>query len=159
MASRRERGLRAYRIADRRHPLLDGSGALLFGARWNSPGRRVVYASLTFAGAMLEVLAHTGIGRVPRTLAWIEITVPPGVSVEEADAEAIPGWDGPGFAASRAFGDRWYDQRRSAVLLVPSVVTRVERNALLHQEHPGFPRIRASEPRAVRWDERLFGPG
>ena len=43
----------------------DGSGAMLHGARWNSPGRRVIYASENYAGALLEILAHAS-GGVPR---------------------------------------------------------------------------------------------
>ncbi|MGH8336162.1 MAG: RES family NAD+ phosphorylase, partial [Gammaproteobacteria bacterium] len=54
--------MRAFRIADRRHPLLDGLGAFLNGGRWNSKGRRVIYSSETYAGALLEILAHANIG-------------------------------------------------------------------------------------------------
>ena len=45
--------MRAFRIADRRHPIFDGTGAKLTGGRWNSPGRPVIYAAETFAGALL----------------------------------------------------------------------------------------------------------
>ena len=65
MAFQPEGDLTAYRRADARYPILDGGGAMRLGGRWNSPGRRVIYASLTFAGAMLEVLVHTNTGRVP----------------------------------------------------------------------------------------------
>src|SRR5437899_490220 len=142
MASRHRGPLRAFRIADIRHPILDGTGAMLHGARWNSPGRRVIYAAETYAGALLEVLAHTA-GRVPRRQVAIEIQIPPEIAVEEVAAAEIPGWDDEGLEVSRAFGDQWYDSRRSAVLLVPSLVTRIERNVLIHQEHPDFARIRA----------------
>ena len=138
-----------------RHPIFDGSGAMLHGARWNSPGRRVIYAAETYAGALLEILVHAN-GSVPRAQGFVEIEIPAGVSVEEAAAAAIPRWDAPDFEQSRAFGDRWYDGRRSAVLIVPSVVTHVERNILIHQDHPEFRRIRATEPAPVRWDTRLW---
>jgi RES domain-containing protein len=46
---------------------------------------------------------------------------------------------------------------RSAILLVPSVVTGgVESNAILNQDHPEFPLIQASAPRDVAWDRRLL---
>ena len=64
MVFRFRRAFQAYRIADRRHPLFDGTGAMLFGGRWNSPGRRVICASASYACAMLEVLVHTGMGRI-----------------------------------------------------------------------------------------------
>jgi RES domain-containing protein len=156
MASRRSEGLRAFRIADARHPIFDGTGAMLHGARWNSPGRRIIYAAETYAGALLEMLVHSS-GRVPRGLAFVEIEIPARLAIEEITAASVPNWDGPSFESAQAFGDRWYDERRSPVLMVPSVVTHVERNVLINQEHPDFHRIRASQAQPVRWDARLWG--
>ena len=48
----------AWRISKTRHAPFDGTGARLRGARWNSPGRPVIYAADSFAGSILEVLAH-----------------------------------------------------------------------------------------------------
>ncbi len=138
-----------------RHTILDGTGAMLYGGRWNSPGQRVIYASETYAGALLEILVH-GSGSVPRSQGYVEIEIPPGLSIEEVTADSLLHWDSASFEAARAFGDRWYDQRRTPVLMVPSVVTRVERNILIHQEHPDFARIRASRALPVRWDKRLW---
>lgn len=156
MASRPDR---AFRIADRRRPILDGTGAFLYGGRWNSPGRRVIYAADTFAGALLEVLVHARIGAVPRTHAWVEIAIPADVSVEELDPAELPGWAAEESEAARAFGDRWFDEQRSAILVVPSVVTSgIGRNVLINQDHPEFARFSASVPSEVVWDARLFHP-
>ncbi len=152
---RAERPLHAFRIAGRRHAIFDGSGAMLHGARWNSPGRRVIYAAETYAGALLEILVHAS-GGVPRSLAYIEIEIPAAVSIEEVKSHDLPRWDARSFEASRAFGDRWYDERRTAVLLVPSIVTPIERNVMINQEHADFARIGISQPLPVRWDTRLW---
>jgi RES domain-containing protein len=158
MAFRRSGPLRAFRIADMRHPIFDGTGAMLYGARWNSPGRRVIYAAETYAGALLEILVHAS-GSVPRSQGYVEIEIPSGLSIEEITHGDLPRWDSPSFEATQAFGDRWYDERRTPVLIVPSVVTRVERNVLINQEHPEFPLVRASQAVPVRWDARLWkGP-
>lgn len=156
MVSRPEVRLRAYRIADRRREIFDGQGSATFGGRWNSPGRRLIYASETFAGAMLEVLAHANIGRLPKTHVWIEILIPVGVTIEEVRPSDVPRWYASDQRASRAFGDAWYDEARTAVLIVPSVVTRVERNIAINQDHPQFSRIWATAPQSVIWDQRLF---
>jgi RES domain-containing protein len=145
MASRRSGAWRAYRIADRRHKIFDGEGAATLGGRWNSQGRRVIYAAETYAGAMLEVLANANIGRMPKHHAWIEILIGGDVSVEEVEQRP-----------SRIFGDKWYDEKRSTVLIVPSTVVRVERNVVINQDHPGFRKLRATAPKPVVWDERLF---
>jgi RES domain-containing protein len=156
MASRRSGPWRAYRIADRRHKIFDGQGAETFGGRWNSPGRRVIYAAESYAGAMLEVLVNANIGRMPKHHGWIEILIGEDVSVEEVDARKIRRWDAPDQRASRSFGDKWYDQGRSTVLIVPSTVARVERNVVINQNHPEFRKLRATKPKPVVWDERLF---
>jgi RES domain-containing protein len=155
MVSRHSGSLRAFRIADMRHPIFDGTGAMLHGARWNSQGRRIVYAAETYAGALLEILVHAS-GSVPKGQGYIEIEIPAGLSVEEIAPEDVPRWESPSFETARKFGDRWYDERRTPVAIVPSVVTLVERNVLINREHPDFARIRASQPRPVRWDARLW---
>ena len=149
--------MRLFRIADRRHPIWDGTGAALIGGRWNSPGRPVIYAAASHACAMLEVLARSGIGRVPATHAVVIAEVPDAVNVERANASALPaGWDAPDSALSRTFGDAWLADRRSAVLLVPSVIARHDWNAVVNPQHPEFVRIAVSPPEAVIWDRRLF---
>jgi len=149
--------MRAFRVADRRSPIFDGTGARLVGGRWNSPGRPVIYAAETFAGALLEVLVHSNLGRVPRTHAMVEITIPDATPAEIVAADALPGWDAEGQMVSRSYGDRWLEEQRTAVLRVPSVVTfGREHNLLLNPEHPDFKAITSSKPQNVRWDQRLF---
>ena len=146
----------AFRIADRRHPIFDPTGAFLKGGRWNSPGRRVIYAAQTYAGAMLEILVHAGIGMLPATQASVRIAIPDTLTLERIDPAALPGWDSPDLQASRAFGDRWLSEQRTAVLLVPSVVLYGhECNVLLNPDHPDFLSIRAGLPEPVLWDTRL----
>jgi RES domain-containing protein len=105
---------------------------------------------------MLEVLANSNIGRMPKHHAWIEILIGEDVSVEEVDMRKVRHWDAPDQLASRMFGDQWCDERRSTVLLVPSMVARVEHNVVINQQHPGFRKLRATRPKPVIWDERLF---
>ena len=157
MASRSKGPLRAYRMADRRHPLFDGAGAFLKGGRWNSPGKRVIYAAQTYAGALLEALVHLNFDNVPDSYAWIEIQIPEASAVEELAPDEISAWNTEALEATQKLGNRWLEEGHTPVLLVPSVVTAgVERNVLINQEHPEFASIRASEIRQVIWDERLF---
>jgi RES domain-containing protein len=149
--------MQAFRIADRRFTIFDGTGARITGGRWNSPGRPVIYAAETFAGAVLEVLVHSNLGKVPKTHASVEITIPDGISTEVVSSDTVAGWDAEDQIVSRVHGDRWLEELRTAVLLTPSLVTRGrERNVVLNPEHPEFKRITASKAEDVVWDERLF---
>jgi len=149
--------MRCFRVADARFPLFDATGARLYGGRWNSSGRGVIYAAETYAGAILEVLVHANIGRIPQTHAVIAIEIPEGMAVEHLSTTDLPGWDSASQAVSRNLGDRWLAEARSAVLMVPSLVTQGrEHNVLLNPAHPEFAAIRSSAPEPVVWDERLF---
>jgi RES domain-containing protein len=54
---------------------------MLYGASWNSPGRRVICAAETYAGALLEILVHAS-GSVPRSQGYVEIEIPSGFILE-----------------------------------------------------------------------------
>lgn len=150
--------MRIYRIADQRHPLWDGTGAALVGCRWNSPGRPVIYGSLSYACAMLEILAHANIGRIPMTQQYVVATVPEDIVIERHDHTSLPfGWEADTISAARAFGDLWLTEVRSAVLVVPSVVAKLEWNALVNPAHPDAARFSLSRTEPVVWDKRLFG--
>jgi len=156
MGSRYNGAVTGYRIADGRFPLFDGGGVAQYGGRWNSPGRRVIYGSLSFAGALLEQLARAQIGILPRDQRWISFHLGPDILIETTTPEKVPGWDAPDYSAARAYGDDWYDTQRSVALVVPSMVGRpVEQNILLNQSHPEFATVAVSEASVLQWDERL----
>lgn len=149
--------IQIFRIGDERHPLWDGTGAALVGGRWNSPGRPVIYGSLSYACAMLEILAHASIGRIPDTHRFVIADVPDSVPIEHLKPDLLPsGWDAENYAPAREFGDLWLKQARSTVLLVPSVVARLEWNALINPLHPKFAQLTLSPSQKVIWDKRLF---
>ena len=153
----RSQACQAWRIADGRFDVFSPVGASLVGGRWNSPGLGVIHASRSYAGAMLECLAHAGIGRMPRTHVAIEIAIAAIVSVERHDERSLPaGWDHADLRVARAFGDAWIRERRTAVLVVSSVVARREGNVLLNPQHADFRKIIAGTPEPVVWDARLF---
>ena len=154
----RDRGLkRIYRIGDSRHALWDGTGAAMVGGRWNSPGRAVIYGSLSYACSMLEILVHANIGRIPTTHSYVVAEVPANVTVERHETQSLPmGWDSTEASIARQFGDQWIEEARSAVLLIPSVVAKLEWNAVVNPRHPDARQISVSQPQAVVWDRRLF---
>ena len=126
------------------------------GGRWNSRGRQVIYAASTYAGALLEQLAHANIGRLPGSQAWIEIEIPSEVAFEIVAPDEVKEWNAAHMRTSRERGDRWLRERKVAVLVAPSAVTfGLESNVLINPAHSDFPLIHASEPKPVQWDPRL----
>ena len=157
MSSRRLRSsLRAYRMGDPAgaHPVYSGDGSRVYPGRWNERGQAVIYASEHYSTALLETLARTG--EVPRNQHYVEIEIPAGVTYEVVTKDSLHGWCDIDGAVARAFGAAWYADRRSAILIVPSVVARVERNVLIHPHHDDASEIRVGLETPVYWDSRLF---
>jgi RES domain-containing protein len=148
-----------YRLAKRRYPVYDGSGAALEGARWNSPGRLLIYASEHYATAILEKLVHAGRTQLPGAHHAAIIEIPEDVGTDEFEPRSAPGWETDESAVARAYGDEWHASGRTAVLIVPSLPgLPIERNFIINPAHPDAARIRVMPSFDVTWDGRLFGP-
>ena len=153
-----DRILTAYRIGDPAgaHPVFDATGAKLWPGRWNTAATPMIYTSEHYSTAMLEKLVH-GNGQMPPNQHWIEITIPPGVSYEILSVAHHPGWEAEDCRVAKAYGAAWQQSQRSLLLLVPSVVARMERNILINDSHPEARRITHSLHQPIWWDRRLFG--
>jgi RES domain-containing protein len=153
-----DRTLSSFRIGDPSgaYPIFDATGSTLAPGRWNTPSSPLIYASQHYSTALLEKLVH-GSGRLPPNQHYVEITLPRGLSYEAFSPPSLPGWDSMPAMASKVFGERWCLDKRSAILLVPSVVARLDSNVLINPAHPDFAIIEAGLHQPVYWDRRLFG--
>lgn len=93
---------------------------------------------------------------LPANQHFITITIPNGVSYEVFQTAAHPGWDSKNEFICKAFAQAWYDERRSALLIVPSIPTRIERNFLINPIHADAKHITHTMPEPVWWDARLY---
>lgn len=130
----------SWRIVKKKYEgiAFDGRGASLFGGRWNSPGRRVVYTASSKSLALLELLVH-----LSSTLMPSYVIFPVKFSAElmsEVDKSALPAiWkDYPAPVALRDLGDKWLESLGSTVLKVPSAIVPDELNYLINPAHPDF---------------------
>jgi RES domain-containing protein len=150
--------LRLWRIVTGRHPIWSGEGARLFGQRWNPPGFPAIYTGTSFAVCLIEVLVHANRTSPPSAARYVEAVVPDNISRETFDPAAHIGWDDPvDTSIAQAFGKAWIEERRSALLIVPSVVTGGrDTNVVVNPDHPDAPRISVGPETPVTFDPRLF---
>ena len=153
-----DRILTCYRIGDPAgtYPIFDATGSTIAPGRWNTAASPIIYASEHYSTAMLEKLVH-GSGNLPPNQHYIEITIPNGIAYEMLNEAQLPDWADATAAASRVYGERWQQSRRSLVLIVPSVVARPDKNILINPSHPEFSQVTHSLHQPVWWDSRLFG--
>lgn len=147
-----------YRLGDPegKFAIFDDTGSRLFPGRWNTSSTPILYTSEHYANALLEKLIRFS-SDLPRHQSFIEVTIPAGASYEEFDPSRHLGWDEADPSIARAFGSRWQAERRSLVLIVPSIPGgRVERNFLLNLQHAEAGQLAHSSPKPVLWDHRLF---
>lgn len=149
--------MRAYRIGDPqgRFPIWSTGGARRVAGRWHEAGSEVIYASEYYSTALLEALAHWN-GILPTGQRYIDITIPSGTRYEVVPEDAIPNWFDRNAEAARRFGRDWYGENRSAILIVPSVVARMEQNVVINGRHPEFANLVVGPEKPVLWDERLL---
>lgn len=149
--------LTAYRIGDPngQYPVFSPEGAKRVQGRWHQTGDRVIYASLNYSTAMLEKLVHWN-GALPPNQHYIAITIAAGLTYEVVTTDALPDWHTSDGEAARRFARQWYDEARSVILLVPSVVARMEQNVIINAEHAEFSAIKPGLETPVWWDQRLF---
>ena len=152
--------LSCFRITKRERvaEAFDGEGARLYGGRWNSKGKRVVYTSASKSLAILETLVHLDSHELLAQLfCFIESTFPEQVC-EVLDPRTLQsGWDNDipiGF--TQQVGDRWLSESRSAVLAVPSVLSPDESNYLLNPEHRDFAKIAMGPPKNFAFSRRFL---
>jgi RES domain-containing protein len=148
----------AWRIVLRRFvkSAFTGEGARLFGGRWNSAGRSVVYTAQSQALAALEILVHLDSEKLLRHYLAIPLTIPPHL-IEHLSLSSLPrNWRAyPAPRSTHAIGDSWLARATSPVLQVPSVVIPSESNFLLNPAHPQFPKLRRGKPVPFLFDPRL----
>ncbi len=149
--------LTCFRIGDPdgAHPIYDSEGALLYPGRWNTAASPIIYTSEHYSTAMLEKLVHAN-AVMPSNQHYIRITIPNGVSYEIFPAAKFPGWDGKREDICKGFGEAWFEESRSALLLVPSIPARVDRNILINPSHPDAKAISFDLPEPIWWDDRLY---
>ena len=71
-------------------------------------------------------------------------------------ADVLPGWFEPNGEEARRFGRAWYREKRSAILIVPSVVARMEQNVVINRRHSDSDALIVGLETPVWWDQRLF---
>ncbi|ADB38048.1 RES family NAD+ phosphorylase [Spirosoma linguale] len=126
-------------------------------ARWNSRGQFVIYTAGTRALACLENVVHRSSEGLMDSFRVMVINLPDGLFVDTVDTERLPAnWsDYWQYSVCQQIGGEWLENRRSAVLRVPSAIIPDEWNYLLNPAHPDFSGISLVRTEPFSFDPRL----
>lgn len=147
-----------YRISRSAYQVLDGEGARLYGGRWNSPGRALIYTSGTLALAALEYLVHVEPENAPDDLVALTIEIPETAKIKVVTTGELPlHWEKTtDLAACKAVGDKWLARARGLVLQVPSAPIPTEYNYLINPIAEGRSLVKVIRKRRFMFDPRLL---
>lgn len=136
---------------------LSGTGARLYGGRWNSEGKAAVYLASSGSLAVLEVLVHLPPLMIPNGYCITEISVPEHSIFTVKNEELPENWkDIAQPAALRKIGDQFLARNEYLLLKVPSAIVPFEYNYIMNPAHPAFKEVHILKKQPFDFDERLI---
>jgi len=147
-----------YRISNCKYARdISGTGAKMFGGRWNSAGTPMHYMAENRALAALEVLVN--IDNVSDTsqlcLSIFELS---DESIELCNLNQLPkNWRAyPSSFELQKIGDEFVKTNKYLLLRVPSAIIEDEFNFLMNVNHPLAENIKILEIKPFSFDNRLL---
>jgi RES domain-containing protein len=120
---------------------LSGTGAFLFGGRWNSVGTAMLYTSINSSLAYLETLVHFSEFDTPPRLFITKLELDESLIRQVPDWEYPEFWQGPENIETQTFGDSWMKANNYLGFEVKSAINPSEFNFLLNPRFPDFEKL------------------
>jgi RES domain-containing protein len=135
---------------------LSGTGAALYGGRWNSKGVYVLYTASTVSLALLETIVHMP-GLPKASFCQLQIEMPENSITEISEKQLPPKWNAyPPPSALQKIGNAFIKKGEFLALRIPSAIVPEEFNYLLNPAHPDFKKIKLTAKKTLSFDERLI---
>jgi RES domain-containing protein len=150
--------MKAFRIAKEKYIKdLSGTGAKLYGGRWNPKGLPLLYTSENKSLAALEILVHLDRDTIPDDLKIISLTIPDEliISFDEKKFQKILRSENS-ISEFKQEGQKWLSSKKSLALKTSSVLITGEHNILINPEHPDFKKIKIGKVESFIFDNRFF---
>ncbi|RZA03566.1 MAG: RES domain-containing protein [Sphingobacteriaceae bacterium] len=146
-----------YRIVKCAYADLSGTGARLYGGRWNSEGRSMVYLASSRSLAVLEALVHLSPTNLPADFCIMTIDAPD--DVLEVPIEQLPkNWNEyPEHNNLKQIGNDFLLKQKHLLLKVPSAIVKEEYNYLLNPLHKNAGKVKILKTQPFAFDQRLMG--
>ncbi|HEX8333380.1 MAG TPA: RES family NAD+ phosphorylase [Segetibacter sp.] len=135
---------------------ISGTGAKLFGGRWNEPGVAALYSSSSISLSLLEVLVNANTLEELKALALMKLEIPKTVDPSIQKLSTLKkNWFGD-FEYTRWIGSQFLKSGENLLLEYPSAVINEEMNFLINPLHKDFKKLKVISSDNFKFDERLF---
>jgi len=148
-----------YRITSKAHSRdLLGTGAMLYGGRWNPKGLGMLYTSESLSLATLETVVNLSSGKLNLGLMCVEINFPSSLPISIINDRSLPtNWNSYPYIPETVKIGAGFLQANELCLKVPSAIIPTEYNYLLNPKHQNFNEIKIGDIRPIILDNRLTG--
>ena len=150
--------IKLFRISTSEHIRdISGTGARIYGGRWNHKGYPVVYTSDSRSLATLEFLVHVPMVLAPEDLSIMEINISTTIEIESVNEAKLPlNWrDYPAPEQLADIGTKWLQSKSSLLLEIPSAVVSKEVNILINPLHEDIKNVNLVSVENFSFDSRL----
>ena len=135
---------------------LGGTGAKLFGGRWNNIGIPVLYSTENISLAVLELLVRIDKNNIPLNHYLLQIDIPDTeVPFVITKNKLKAGWKDD-IHSTQWMGSELISAGEFLMLKVPSVVVDEEHNFIINPRHPNFKKVKLVSAKKFQFDNRLF---
>ena len=151
--------IKLFRISISEHISdISGTGAKIYGGRWNHAGYPAVYTSSGRSLAALEFLVHVPMALAPENLSIVEINIQENVKRESIKENLLPSsWrDYPAPEQLATIGTNWIKSKSSLLLDIPSAVVDKEVNTLINPLHPDMKHVNVAIVEKFSFDSRFL---
>ena len=145
-----------YRITNKTQAHdLSGTGAAMYGGRWNKKGTPALYTGESKEIALLETVVHTPPMLVP-TLDILTLKIPDN-SITEIKSSQLPrNWmDYPAPTILSKIAENWVVEGKKIALKVPSCIIYSAYIYILNCQHPNYAKVKLLEHKDFHFDSRL----
>ena len=135
---------------------LSGSGARLFGGRWNSIGLEALYTSSSISLSLLEVLVNALDLASLQSLSLMKIEIPRQLESSVYITNKLKADWHLDFDYTKWIGSEFLQKKEHLYLECPSSVVFEERNFMLNPLHKDYTKIKLAQADDFVFDKRLF---
>ena len=131
---------------------LSGTGASMYGGRWNNPGTFMVYTAETNILAALEIAIRIPLEQIGKDFVMIGIEIPD--DIEPYIPKLSKNWY-KDEESTRAIGDQFAKNNSHLIMKVPSALISDAYNYIINPRHALAYHLKLQDAKSILLDKRL----
>jgi len=135
---------------------ISGTGAKLYGGRWNTAGIPVLYTTENISLAVLEIIVRTDINLIPLHYYLLKIELPDTAGITIINKTKLKKEWKNDVSYTQWIGNEFLKSNKSLVLKIPSAIVDEEHNFIINTEHSEFKKLKITSSKKFSFDRRLY---